>query len=81
MKRRKKTNSENFRVEESMLKLLARVMMQVVIVVMGSQCLKILIGLKSPLRQNNKRNQHQMISTSIGTTRKLVKQNLTLIKI
>ena len=81
MKRRRKTNSENFRVVESMLKFKVRVMMLVVIVVMGSQCLKILIGLKSPLRQNNKKNQHQMTSTSIGTTRQLVKQNLTLIKI
>ena len=81
MKRRKKTNSENFRVEESMLRFKVRVMMLVVIVVMGSQCLKILIGLKSLLRQNNKRKQRQISSTSIRTTRQLVKQNSTLIKI
>ena len=81
MKKRTRTNSVNFKVVESMLKLRARVMRQVVIVAMGSQCLKILIGLRSPLRQNNKGNQLLMTSTSIGTSRQLVKQNLTLIKI
>ena len=48
MKKMTKTNSVNFKVVESMLKLRARVMKRVVIVVMGSQCLKILIGLKNP---------------------------------
>ena len=48
MKKRTRTNSVNFKVVESMLKLRARVMRQVVIVAMGSQCLKILIGLKNP---------------------------------